>query len=103
MKSGRRRSFSPTVRELVREAQYGRCDNCDEGRCTDFHHKLANTVTNNRLFPLFTQSIFNCVGLCRDCHQGASHFYHIRPDVARSYETWLKLRRIEWSGLKSEA
>ena len=91
MSSGKRRSFSPTVRELVRDAQHGVCDNCDENKIQDFHHRVSNSVTNNKLYPHFLHAPFNCVGLCRDCHDGASHYFNIQPDTAMAYETYLKL------------
>lgn len=86
--SGRKRSFSPTVRRLVRDAQHGMCKNCLEP-LTDFHHRVANSKTNRKLFPRFIHSIFNCLGLCRRCHTQSSYRYHITLDEAMAYESWL--------------
>lgn len=85
---GRKRSFSPTVRELVYRAQHGICKNCLQPM-TDYHHRLPNTKTNNRLYPKFLHSIFNCVGLCRRDHEQMKHLFIVMPDEAMAYEAWL--------------
>ena len=90
MKSGEeRKTFSKTTRELVRDAQHGRCDHCSSNAITDYHHRVPNTKTNNRLYPYFLHSIFNCVGLCRNCHDNCKHNYNILPDMAMAYNVWL--------------
>ena len=59
--------FSEETKQEVWSSQNSVCKLCTK-KINDFHHRLENTVSNNKLFPLFVQSVFNCVGLCRDCH-----------------------------------
>jgi len=33
-----------------------------------FHHIVPNTDINNKLWPLFIQSPFNCFPICSTCH-----------------------------------
>jgi len=85
-------TFSECVRELVMEGQHGYC--AAQG-CTnpiqDFHHRLANTKTNRKLFPLFLQSVFNCCGLCHLHHHDKSLAqFKISYDMARAYEQYLR-------------
>ncbi len=92
-----KKTFSKDVREAVRRGQEGYCETCTNS-IEDFHHRLANTKVNNKLYPRLIQSIFNCVGLCRWCHEKYSHQYNITEGMAMVYEQWLKMEGVE--GLK---
>lgn len=86
-------NFSPEIREMALMASNGYCQ--VEG-CTntaeDLHHLLSNSKVNNQLFPLFTQSIFNCFPICRKCHVSPPK---ISERWARVYEVALeKMRRV---------
>lgn len=58
----------------------------------DLHHRLSNTKLNNKKFPLFLQSIFNCILLCRKCHTNYSLLknVNITDQQAECYEKWLQ-------------
>lgn len=63
-------TFSPRTRELALSMSHGRCQcsvDCVKP-VTEFHHKCSNTKVNQRLFPIFLQSIFNCCPIARSCH-----------------------------------
>lgn len=77
------------VKKLIFRAQNGRCDLCAED-IVDFHHKLHNTKTNRKLFPLFIDSAFNIVGLCRCCHAQFNYEFNMNEDMARAYEEYLQ-------------
>ena len=81
--------FSKETREAVMRGQCGYCANCLK-RVTDFHHRVHNTTANRKLFPTFMDSIFNCVGLCRDCHIHYSDKFGIGLDMAREFEEALR-------------
>ena len=82
-------TFDKEVRELAHAAFGGRCWICLEPG-VEYHHRLANTVTNNRLYPNLLHSIFNCAFLCRDCHVQRKHELNFTPGMARAYEYTLK-------------
>ena len=89
MKSKKHEGFSRETKESVDRAQHGYCRLCDR-RIADFHHRVHNTATNRKLFPVFIQSIFNCVGLCRQCHTHKTHLVSILLDEAVEYEQALR-------------
>ena len=82
--------FSGKVRCAVFDAQEGMCavDGCYE-RIRDFHHCKPNTKTNNKLYPLFIPSIFNCKGLCTKHHTNYAQ-WNITDALCHAYEEWLK-------------
>ncbi len=83
-------TFSEEVRQAVHDAQHGFCKHCYDP-IEDYHHCLENNETNRRLFPLFLQSPFNCVGICRKAHEtGIKERYKITTYQAEIYENWLK-------------
>ena len=92
------KGFSKEVREAIDRGQRGYC--AAEG-CTkpidDYHHMLHNTKTNRKLFPKFINSIWNCVGLCREDHQNLSHLWSISEDMAREYESALTTNYTEYT------
>ena len=63
-------TFSTEVREKIVEATGGHCLCSEECThlATEFHHILANTKVNQKLFPHFIQSIFNCCPINHACH-----------------------------------
>ena len=86
--------FSDAVREEVAEAQHYRCKLCSNP-ITDFHHRLENTGSNRKLFPVYVASVFNCVALCRGCHANRTADPAIRKptlEEAAMYEHDLKQR-----------
>ena len=83
--TGFRPGFPKRVRELIKEGQRGYCYLCDR-KIVDIHHRVPNTKTNEKVFPLFLQSIFNGVGLCRECHEKRTKDVRITHDMAKVYE-----------------
>lgn len=67
---GAEATFSQTVREAEANAHSGYCrvKPCIE-RIHSFHHRLPNTKANNKNYPLFLQSQFNCAGVCLRHHE----------------------------------
>lgn len=86
-----RSTFPKDVIEAAYKAQHGRCWICEKA-IQDFHHRIANTKTNSKLFPVLIHSIFNCVGLCRGCHTNWSHQVSITHDIAVAWEEDLRER-----------
>ncbi len=83
-------TFSPDVREAIFIAQNGRCMEC-AGPIQDFHHKAPNTKLNRKLYPAVINSVFNCVGLCRACHDSSAiHKYKIPEGVLKVWEEALQ-------------
>lgn len=76
------------VRELVFQAQHGYCKLCI-CHCTELHHRLPNTKTNRKLFPLFIDSPFNLYGVDKNCHLSRKKEMNIPEDEAMLYESWL--------------
>ena len=81
--------FSQQVRDLVFRVTHGFCEyqGCCN-RATEFHHKVANTKVNQKLYPLFLQSIFNCMAICNDCHMTKPKV-KISDSYAEAYEIYL--------------
>jgi 5-methylcytosine-specific restriction endonuclease McrA len=84
------KGFSKEVREAVVRSQHGYCDLCANKERLEVHHRVPNTKTNNKLFPLFLHSIFNAIALCYGCHTYKKHEYNISLDKAREYEEYLR-------------
>lgn len=86
------KTFSEYVRTLVIEAQNGYCfiPGCHE-LINDMHHCVPNTEYNQKRFPLFLQSPFNCRGLCREHHDRYTEYecLEITFRQAEIYEEWL--------------
>ena len=82
-------TFSKQLREEIFEAQNGRCLFCEKP-ITDFHHRLPNSEANRKLFPLFIQSVWNIVGLCRECHINEKHQFKVAFKLAAVYEHALR-------------
>lgn len=84
-------TFNRETRESVYEAQNGFCKSC-LNRLDDFHHRVSNSKANQRKYTLFLQSPFNCVGLCRGCHDSSEIYkYKITDKEARVYELYLRM------------
>jgi 5-methylcytosine-specific restriction endonuclease McrA len=81
--------FSNDIKEAINEAQNGVCKLCGRERICDFHHIIPNTKFNRHMFPLLVPSIFNCVGLCRHCHDNGTAEFRITEGEALAYEHWL--------------
>ena len=85
-------TFSREVREAIYDAQNGVCF-CDKCYNTiqEFHHIVPNTVVNHKLFPLFLQSPFNCVGICQGCHSSHKRYEtRVTLKIAEVYESYLR-------------
>ena len=82
------KGFSREVKDLARSVYGGICWLCDKPG-SEVHHRLANTVTNNKLYPRFLHSIFNASFLCRDCHDNRKHELDFGQGLVRVYENWL--------------
>lgn len=85
------KTFSGEVRQDMLLASNGYCQ-CSE-KCLltvmEFDHIVPNTKANNKLFPLFLHSPFNCRPINRGCHmqKGKSS---ITLGQAKVYEEYLK-------------
>lgn len=86
-------TFNNIVRESVLEAYNGYCcvDGCYE-KAIECHHALHNTEINQKLYPLFIQSVWNCKPVCRKHHDSYRQFseLNITTKLARVYEQYLK-------------
>jgi len=80
--------FPQAIRIAVHNAQNGKCYLC-LNEIVDFHHKVPNTKCNRKLLPLFLISPFNCVGLCRECHEKKKGELYIPMALALVYEEYL--------------
>ena len=89
-------TFSNEVREDVSVHQNFICKLC-YNRIDDFHHKLSNTKTYNKMFPKFIHSIWNCVGICRRCHEQEKHVFNLPLDLVREYEAELTIKNTEYT------
>ena len=77
------------IRDMIFAAQHGYCNRCQD-KCTELHHRLPNTKTNRKLFPMYLNSPFNFVGLCKNCHDNHKEVLNVSEDIAVVYESWLK-------------
>ena len=85
-------NFTEGTMQAIYTSQNGYCavDGCHE-RIVDFHHRLENTKPHQKLFPLFLQSPFNGVGICRDHHVGPEkEQFKIKEKHGRIYEEYLQ-------------
>ncbi len=85
------KTFSAQTRESMHEAYNGFC-HCSfvcSKEVTEFHHMLANTKVNNKLYPLFLQSPFNCLPINNDCHLSKPKI-KIGENLAKVYEEYLR-------------
>ena len=83
-------TFPEDVKMAIFKSQHGMCAN--EGcfnPIVDFHHCKHNTIPNNKRYPLFLHSIFNCKGLCFKAHEHYAK-WNISDDLAEAYENWLR-------------
>lgn len=92
-----KKTFSADTRDLAKRAYNGYCWICSE-RGVDIHHRVPNTVTNNKLYPNLLHSIFNASNLCRNCHDNKKAQLDITPGLARAYEEYLVSLRREFDG-----
>ncbi len=61
--------FSEDLKNKVLDIYGGFCANFNcTNMATEFHHIVPNTEVNQKLYPLFLQSPFNCYPICHDCH-----------------------------------
>ena len=84
-------NFSKKTIDKIHWMQNGYCaiDGCYE-KIVDYHHKKSNSKSNNIKWPLFIQSIFNGVGLCRKHHDsGIIYLYKISDKQADAFEDYL--------------
>jgi len=85
------KTFSPETREAMFLAGNGYCQCSKE--CVkpahDCDHIIPNTKPNNKLFPLFLHSPFNCMIRNRGCHEQKG-MKPITLSQARVYEEYLE-------------
>jgi hypothetical protein len=85
--------FSELVRLNEHDLHYGRCriKGCQRF-IHSFHHRLKNTETNRKLFPLFIDSPMNCAGLCEQHHvrHASVESLDITEEEAKNYEEFLE-------------
>lgn len=86
-------TFSQDVREAEVEAHSGYCriKNCLT-KIHSFHHRLPNTKPNQKRFPLFLQSAFNCAGVCfvHHEHHASVQGLDISEREAAAYEQYFQ-------------
>ena len=82
-------TFSKETKLQIVEAQNHKCLLCSDP-IVDIHHKLYNTKPNNKLYPIFVNSILNAVGLCFSCHTHRKHELNIPYKIAGAYEKYLR-------------
>lgn len=84
-------TFSDDIREMMYKASNGYCQCSKEcvKPITEYHHMLANTQVNQKLFPLFLHSPFNCLPINNDCHMTKPKI-KIKEGLAVVYEEYLK-------------
>ena len=84
------KTFSDNTRCMMLTANNGYCayPGCFN-KATEFHHKFPNTTVNQRLYPLFLQSPFNCMPICNDCHMVKPKI-KIREQEAIAFEVFLQ-------------
>lgn len=89
-------NFSELTVKLTLNMHNGYCcvKNCTN-RAIDMHHKLHNTKLNNKKYPVFLQSIFNCAFCCREHHENYSLYpeLNITENEGKMYEKWLQTYR----------
>jgi len=86
------KSFSEETRRSMLLASNGFCQcnpECVE-TVDEFDHIVPNTKPNNKLFPLFLHSPFNCCPINRGCHQNKGK-KSITLSEAKVYEEYLRL------------
>lgn len=86
-------TFSQEIREGLFNAFHGFCSIPDcHNQALEMHHVLPNTKRNQKKFPLFLQSPFNCCPICKSCHEKYSIFewLKITEKQAEVYEKYLK-------------
>lgn len=84
------KTFSSRTRELALNTSNGYCKcnpTCTE-KATQFHHMLSNTKVNQKLYPVFLQSIFNCCPINHNCHM-TKPLPKISNQAAAAFETFL--------------
>lgn len=87
---------SDMIQELL-DANHWFCGMPDcTKKADDIHHIVPNTKANNVRFPLFVQSPFNALPICRHCHANAKK-PKVTDSVATMYENWLQRRGDEKS------
>lgn len=91
-------TFSTEIREAIYGFTHGYCQipNCTN-EATELHHRLPNTISNQKKFPLFLQSPFNAFLICKHHHENYSLFkwLKITEKQAEIYEKYLN-GEIKW-------
>jgi hypothetical protein len=61
--------FKEDLRAKITKSTGGFCqiEKC-VNEATELHHITPNTKVNQKKFPLYLQSPFNCFPICNDCH-----------------------------------
>lgn len=88
---GNMRKFQESVRKPMYAASNGYCQ-CSffcSKKVTEFDHILPNTKPNNKRFPLFIQSPFNCMPINQSCHSQKGKI-PITLAMAEVYENYLQ-------------
>lgn len=87
------KTFSQEIRESLYTIFNGYCQIPDcNNKATELHHRLPNTINNQKKFPLFLQSPFNAFLICKHCHENYSLFkwLKISEKQAEIYEKYLR-------------
>ena len=92
-------TFSDKTKQLICEAQNGRCGHKD---CVEpihsIHHKLKNIKSNRNNYPILIHSPINAIGLCQEHHEKLPHVYRIRDKEAQVIEEFLRGLKQEFEG-----
>lgn len=86
-------TFNSEVRENVLKAYNNYCgvEGCFKP-AIEFHHAIHNTEQNQKKYPLFIESPFNCRPICRYHHNAYGQFVelNITDRLAQVYEDYLQ-------------
>jgi len=88
-----KKGFPQEVRIEMAEVYNGYCcvKNCIK-KIHSFHHKLPQTNYNQKNYPLFINSVFNCAPVCSKHHKNCRKYpeLNITEVEAEVYEKWLE-------------
>lgn len=76
---------------LIKQA--GKCYNCGTPNIDDYHHIIANTKMNRKIYGEQIQSEENCVGVCRKCHSEHSFWdKQLRKKLEKDFKSKSKIK-----------
>jgi len=85
-------TFSRDTREAVQAAQHF-TSKIGNDPIEEFHHLVPNTLPNQKKWPIFLQSPFNCVGITHAEHDSSKIYTELRKITDKEadvYEAFLQ-------------